>query len=89
MVVQFRIFLLWCACHKFLILNIEILRVSKSGENRDNEGGEPSQKKTKYKSYTGAVVTEDTVKLSEKVIVPVKEYPKVWEIAILCRYYEI
>ena len=41
------------------------------------EGGESSHKKTKYKSYTGAVVTEDTVKLSEKVIVPVKEYPKV------------
>lgn len=68
-------------------MNIEILQVSKSGENREmkEEGGEPSHKKTKYKSYTGAVVTEDTVKLSEKVIVPVKEYPKVWEIAILCR----
>ena len=61
------------------VFYLEIIRVSKTGERRsqDQEESEPSRKKTKYKSYTGAVVTEDIVKLSEKVMVPVKEYPKV------------
>lgn len=64
--------------HSIRLIEDEIIRVSKNGERRsqDQEETEPARKKTKYKSYTGAVVTEDIVKLSEKVIVPVKEYPK-------------
>ena len=64
-----------------LIFLIEILRVSGKGDalgrpelERDEEGGE---KKPRYRTYAGGIVTEEVVKLSDKVIVPVKEYPKV------------
>lgn len=72
------------------IFFIEVLRVTaKNDENRDYttaggsrtedtpNGDSPSSKKPRYRTYQGAVVTEEIVKLSEKVVVPVKEYPKV------------
>ena len=47
---------------------------SEGNHEQDREEGD---KKTRYRTYAGAIVTEEIVKLSEKVIVPVKEYPKV------------
>jgi len=47
---------------------------SENDHERDREDGE---KKPRYRTYAGAIVTEEVVKLSEKVVVPVKEYPKV------------
>lgn len=48
----------------------------RSSEN-DLERGEDGEKKPRYRTYAGGTVTEEVVKLSEKVVVPVKEYPKV------------
>ncbi|XP_057312564.1 KH domain-containing, RNA-binding, signal transduction-associated protein 2-like isoform X1 [Hydractinia symbiolongicarpus] len=75
--------------HSIRLLEDEVLRVTaKNDENRDYttaggsrtedtpNGDSPSSKKPRYRTYQGAVVTEEIVKLSEKVVVPVKEYPK-------------
>lgn len=50
-------------------------------QDRDRDG-ETVSKKPRYRSYTGGVVVEEVVKLSEKVVVPVKEYPNVNSISI-------
>ena len=68
-----------------LCLFLEVLRITKNEEvhHDDRRGGESSNqfdepnRKPKYRSYSGGIVTEEIVKLSEKVVVPVKEYPKV------------
>jgi len=64
--------------HSIRLIEDEIIHVSKGDPQREeyHGDGEPGRKKPRYRSYTGAVVTEETVKLSEKVVVPVKEYPK-------------
>lgn len=66
--------------HSIRLIENEILLATKA-EGRGNEAAshsdsENSSRKPKYRTYTGAVVTEEIVKLSEKVVVPVKEYPK-------------
>lgn len=49
--------------------------------------GDSSNKKPRYRSYAGAVVVEEVVKLSEKVVVPVKEYPKVRFFLLECLFF--
>ncbi|XP_047140937.2 KH domain-containing, RNA-binding, signal transduction-associated protein 2 isoform X1 [Hydra vulgaris] len=68
--------------HSIRLLEDEVLRVTgktaeSSGYISTQDEAEPSNnRKPRYKSYTGAVVNEEVVKLTEKVVVPVKEYPK-------------
>ena len=51
---------------------------------QENEAEPSNNRKPRYKSYTGAVVNEEVVKLTEKVVVPVKEYPKVSNVSVYC-----
>jgi len=65
--------------HAIRLVEDEILRVSGKGDTLgraelDEEGG--GEKKPRYRTYAGGIVTEEVVKLSDKVVVPVKEYPK-------------
>ena len=77
------------------MFSLEILRVTGKGESlnqghsseNDLDRGERAddEKKPRYRTYAGGTVTEEVVKLSEKVVVPVKEYPKV-KIFLSCRF---
>ena len=66
-----------------LLYLLEILRVTGKGDSlnpgrsSENDLSDESEKKPRYRTYAGGTVTEEVVKLSEKVVVPVKEYPKV------------
>ena len=70
---------------KLFLYSLEVLRVTGKGDSlnqgrsseNDMERGEDGEKKPRYRTYAGGTVTEEVVKLSEKVVVPVKEYPKV------------
>lgn len=70
--------------HSIRLIEDEILRVTGKDNPQDYPRGSETEmgdmdepeKKTRYRTYAGGVVTEEVVKLNEKVIVPVKEYPK-------------
>ena len=48
-----------------------------SSQHHDGQSKHPDGKKYRR---PGEYVTEDVIKLNEKVQVPVKEFPKVWEL---------